>query len=510
MDNNSGGNDGQQRSALPRSLIPHLYSAPQTSRDSSTRTTLPEQEEEEEDPESQAQQRSASPFALRSLPSEYPSQSPPLASRRYPPSYPVYDHLVQPSSEPEMRLPPTVPIRNHPPYYTSRAAHAYNFPQMENQQSYMTPPAWRQGEPGPSTVAQRGQFNVYRERQHSSRLPQDYRYADQYQQPQHRESYSRQDEQYPNYGAYTQGHPFPQHGMDTLLSSSQAHRQSPEHHIYVEDPPRSGHQHLYTLPPSGQQSGSVARGWDPPIASSSSTPMDYSSSSYLPLPPLPQSSRYSTEPEDDDGEYLPPGRRNPKRKLESSEQESGSRPKKTLIACDFCRGRKLRCDGTRPSCSNCRSRDNQPCMYQSHPRRRGPGKAPRGQRKKKAAATTSASERSRASNEGSQRYSTSGDDIEVDRLVPDFRSQQQQHLPPISILPYPGLPQGGMILASSSQVPQGETPYMTQNQDINRGISEGNQETLQSHYNLHIPTTPTDNERRSERTDSQLVRRRNI
>ncbi|KAL0961098.1 hypothetical protein HGRIS_006079 [Hohenbuehelia grisea] len=54
-------------------------------------------------------------------------------------------------------------------------------------------------------------------------------------------------------------------------------------------------------------------------------------------------------------------------------------PRKTEVACNFCRGRKLRCDGGRPSCYNCTSR-NKECHYEPQPRRRGPGRAPRGSR----------------------------------------------------------------------------------------------------------------------------------
>ncbi|TFK36053.1 hypothetical protein BDQ12DRAFT_756189 [Crucibulum laeve] len=37
-------------------------------------------------------------------------------------------------------------------------------------------------------------------------------------------------------------------------------------------------------------------------------------------------------------------------------------PKRTPMACQFCRGRKLKCDGGRPSCANC-NRRNYPCVY---------------------------------------------------------------------------------------------------------------------------------------------------
>ncbi|KAF8841875.1 hypothetical protein BDN67DRAFT_858525, partial [Paxillus ammoniavirescens] len=37
-------------------------------------------------------------------------------------------------------------------------------------------------------------------------------------------------------------------------------------------------------------------------------------------------------------------------------------PRRTPMACQFCRGRKLKCDGSRPCCSNC-NRRGYPCVY---------------------------------------------------------------------------------------------------------------------------------------------------
>ncbi|KAF7303002.1 Zn(2)-C6 fungal-type domain-containing protein [Mycena kentingensis (nom. inval.)] len=37
------------------------------------------------------------------------------------------------------------------------------------------------------------------------------------------------------------------------------------------------------------------------------------------------------------------------------------------VACDFCRQRKLRCDGTRPRCSNCTQRNFASCVYAKRP-----------------------------------------------------------------------------------------------------------------------------------------------
>ncbi|KAL0065315.1 hypothetical protein AAF712_007649 [Marasmius tenuissimus] len=46
-----------------------------------------------------------------------------------------------------------------------------------------------------------------------------------------------------------------------------------------------------------------------------------------------------------------------------------------VIACRQCRGRKIRCDSTRPVCNNCVRRSNT-CEYDTVPKRRGPDKRP--------------------------------------------------------------------------------------------------------------------------------------
>ncbi|PBK68403.1 hypothetical protein ARMSODRAFT_202633 [Armillaria solidipes] len=38
-------------------------------------------------------------------------------------------------------------------------------------------------------------------------------------------------------------------------------------------------------------------------------------------------------------------------------------PRRTPMACEFCRGRKMKCDGLRPSCANCERRQIA-CTYQ--------------------------------------------------------------------------------------------------------------------------------------------------
>ncbi|KAG8971736.1 hypothetical protein FRC05_010803 [Tulasnella sp. 425] len=51
---------------------------------------------------------------------------------------------------------------------------------------------------------------------------------------------------------------------------------------------------------------------------------------------------------------------------------TAKRGKKVEMACHFCRGRKLKCDGIQPRCQHC-SRRGQICTWDSHVRRRGPG-----------------------------------------------------------------------------------------------------------------------------------------
>ncbi|KAG9034444.1 hypothetical protein FRB95_013241 [Tulasnella sp. JGI-2019a] len=50
---------------------------------------------------------------------------------------------------------------------------------------------------------------------------------------------------------------------------------------------------------------------------------------------------------------------------------------RVAVACEECRSRKIRCDGVRPSCSNCRKRNcSANCTYATVPGRRGPDKKP--------------------------------------------------------------------------------------------------------------------------------------
>ncbi|KAG9007525.1 hypothetical protein FRB94_014294 [Tulasnella sp. JGI-2019a] len=64
----------------------------------------------------------------------------------------------------------------------------------------------------------------------------------------------------------------------------------------------------------------------------------------------------------------------------TQDKGEGSNPspgKRAALACVTCRSRKVRCDGARPSCSNCRQRHcAASCSYDEAPRRRGPDRKP--------------------------------------------------------------------------------------------------------------------------------------
>ena len=97
-------------------------------------------------------------------------------------------------------------------------------------------------------------------------------------------------------------------------------------------------------------------------------------------------------------------------------------------------GRKLKRDGQQPMCGNCQKRSH-PCSYAPYPKRRGPGKAPKGHRKSE---TIGAS----GSGEGSQ--------------GPGAPSADQGLRPRASVETLPAYTQ--YPLASDTQLPAAATP----------------------------------------------------
>ncbi|KAJ6508739.1 GTP binding protein [Mycena sanguinolenta] len=62
----------------------------------------------------------------------------------------------------------------------------------------------------------------------------------------------------------------------------------------------------------------------------------------------------------------------------SAPNSARQRSKKITVACNFCRSRKLKCDGGRPSCSQCLKRSNA-CDYMPQNKRRGTVRVDRGE-----------------------------------------------------------------------------------------------------------------------------------
>ncbi|KAG2066482.1 hypothetical protein BDR04DRAFT_68947 [Suillus decipiens] len=126
----------------------------------------------------------------------------------------------------------------------------------------------------------------------------------------------------------------------------------------------------------------------------------------------------------------------------------------TSIGINFT-GRKLRCDGTKPSCANCSTRTLK-CVYKDHPRRRGPGKAPKGSKKSEGKGRKGRkSSKAATSEEASEQPSAGG--------VPD------RHVfdPPL-MLPGHGHPH---LVAVYAPLPYSDRPSAS---NVDHGEAEGN------------------------------------
>ncbi|KAH6912614.1 hypothetical protein BKA70DRAFT_1264383 [Coprinopsis sp. MPI-PUGE-AT-0042] len=115
----------------------------------------------------------------------------------------------------------------------------------------------------------------------------------------------------------------------------------------------------------------------------------------------------------------------------TSARATKQRSKKITVACNFCRSRKLKCDGERPACAQCTKRNN-PCDYMPQNKRRGT--ISRTQRPKEESESESGGEE--ASPEPSVSPQVSSHSISsrrgsnVDKLHPDGY-QPHNTLPPI-------------------------------------------------------------------------------
>ncbi|KAF9648185.1 hypothetical protein BDM02DRAFT_3129260 [Thelephora ganbajun] len=118
---------------------------------------------------------------------------------------------------------------------------------------------------------------------------------------------------------------------------------------------------------------------------------------------------------------------------------------KVTVACDFCRGRKLRCDGERP-CSNCSGRGTE-CTYQpGGPRRRGPGKAP-----KKTRAESSRQRQQQQQRQQAQQQPP----LDQSQMSISVSSPGSSGPSPITIVPAAGIIGGGSPLTPGGRVTTG-------------------------------------------------------
>ncbi|KAG5729700.1 hypothetical protein E4T56_gene1044 [Termitomyces sp. T112] len=380
------GNRGLRQSSLPSSLIPHLYSRPQHSDISPTTafaTTLPF-------PSSSG--HGNADFTERS---EIPSMRthftlPPLSSVDPPrgPNYPNYNiRHSRPGDSYQIRRPVSpvdipLPLPSHSssqhyggPIYSDPQYHAslpnqtyYRRNQSQNHQPPFLrepePPrgSWREGEAGPSSFTR----TAYEPRGNRGR-----RGSSQPAQTVRPEPYNffgdildRGAESYP--GALRQGstQSFYPSWPGPYQSRSYASQLSPD---YLQFP----------LTSTNPSQGWSRTGGDHPSGYSPSSVSDASSDGRV--------------DNDDEGDETYSALQKGKKRRRDSDVGDDSKKsrslRKTAVACNFCRGRKLRCDGTKPSCSNCLLRKSK-CEYVTVQRRRGPGKAKKGTKSKKGPTTT--------------------------------------------------------------------------------------------------------------------------
>ncbi|KAI4522608.1 hypothetical protein K525DRAFT_283547 [Schizophyllum commune Loenen D] len=183
--------------------------------------------------------------------------------------------------------------------------------------------------------------------------------------------------------------PPPQSAPSSSSSSMQPpyrQYQDVEHQYRPLPPPSEMHHYLpdpyapYYLPPEQPHRYDEPR-YEERRYEERSRPMDPSRhESYTPVPSSSQSVYPSRSRPDEEME--PPPQKRPR-----STEPRKTQTRKTEIACDFCRGRKLRCDGVKPVCGNCQSRNNV-CTYRSSPRRRGPGKMSKAEKARRKAEAT--------------------------------------------------------------------------------------------------------------------------
>ncbi|KAH6912613.1 hypothetical protein BKA70DRAFT_1530651, partial [Coprinopsis sp. MPI-PUGE-AT-0042] len=424
MDNRD---DDSLSSSLPSSLIPHLYTGPQ---DSSTRTTL-----SDDFPRNQTLPPLDPRLAPQRTTSNFDHADPPGGGRILAPSpTALMDRPGAVITQPTIPLPSSQrfgsPIYSDPVFHASRPSHIPR--QTSFSQSSTAEPfpdtAWREGEAGPSS-------SFGPPRNHPVWLPPD------------RQGWQAEDRKAPSvlpsvedpvWGrsrsfpsrddtAAQQQHMWSSHQRDSALWQESVRfeaRPTFEHGASTSAPDRTAFQDPRYARQEGYHDMSLiepdqalqlfdsvpsthplpSRRQIPPVPTQPFYASPQSSSSMFTLQDLhgsgPERNPLSTSPDPRLGAFSgyetgtnseTSSQKGKKSRSTVDSREDNTRRPKTSVACDFCRGRKLRCDGDKP-CSNCRGRGYE-CVYVHFQRRRGPGKNPKGARAKKRAAQAGGSSR---------------------------------------------------------------------------------------------------------------------
>ncbi|RDB17989.1 hypothetical protein Hypma_000749 [Hypsizygus marmoreus] len=420
-------NKEQRQSSLPSSLIPHLYTRPQVPESNALstpafRTIVPSPASTRVDEDPDAAERTALPSMRSSLtlPPVASSFAPPflqedthraryinyearpLAPSEQNPNFRTASPIDLPSSGiirsmGSLSLPSNVPgqqytssIYGDPLYHANRPdsmIHGVNTPYAlpTPHESVLSRRSWREGEAGPSSLLNAPPLELSRSRgrRGSSQPAQLTRHSDTsnirgdvsdgedggrpWRESELETYHGRAGPSAPHVGVYgSWSDTFEESlapgsalslGSDTPLSHfPRSH--SPFTLSSVNAPHRTW---------SGNPAGGFGYNEYPPVYSPSSI------------------SEMSSEGKPNDG-VRDAKKKGKKRRRDSDEGDDSARqgrnPRKTAVACNFCRGRKLRCNGAKPACSNCIVRKFQ-CEYVPVQRRRGPGKAPKGTKPKK-------------------------------------------------------------------------------------------------------------------------------
>ncbi|KAF9463055.1 hypothetical protein BDZ94DRAFT_649505 [Collybia nuda] len=423
-----------RQSSLPSSLIPHLYSRPQQSGDTSPVASfraalpLPASSGDEDEGETKELPSMRSTFNLPPVISSLAATSL-LDDPRRSPRYRGYETRSAPN-ERDPDLPAsssdhsgsatarsmgslyiaphvsgqqyTSPISNDPIYHTPRPQRPHELltssvllpmPALQD-----TPrSSWREGEAGPSSLIHATHRDQGRGKsRRGSSQPAQFK-------PQTEVHYrgDGSDNEGHSSGAREHGiegfyggtgnsqppaNPYSTWALDPYAVSSRHDPLRPS--LLSERPYLSTTQETFPLSSFGAPrrtwSGSIPGGGDMGMEAAE-FPLAYSPGSVSEI-------SSDARPDDDGDEGFGPNHKGMKRGRGSDGAEENPRknrnPRKTAVACNFCRGRKLRCNGARPSCYNCTVRKFE-CEYVEVQRRRGPGKAPKGSKSKKGARSES-------------------------------------------------------------------------------------------------------------------------